>query len=156
MLADYDIYPSPSTTGRGSHLGIGRADFIKCHAQNNYRWDIWARWPQQRNSQASKFRFKVDCIRQGSASYCRSKDHHRSTFSNYSRELCFNERARAIRNSRCDFDGLGHQLASDRRSRSWIFISPRWSFGYEDGYNSWSKCSRVVGSSRTKRNSEGH
>ena len=156
MLADHDIYPSPSVTGRGSHLGIGRVDFIKCHTKNNYRWNIWSRWSQQRNTQTSKYNIKADCIRQRSASDCRSKDDYRSTFSNYSRELCFDERARSARNGRCHLDGLGNQLSSNRRSRSWIFFSPRRSFGHEDGYNARSECGGVVSNSRTKRNSEGH
>jgi 16S rRNA C1402 N4-methylase RsmH len=68
----------------------------------------------------------------------------------------FDERAHSARNGRCHLDGLGNQLSANRRSRSWIFFSPRRSFGYEDGYNAWSECGGVVGNSRTKRNSEGH
>ncbi|MEY4699682.1 MAG: hypothetical protein RIR85_1102, partial [Pseudomonadota bacterium] len=69
MLADHDIYPSPSTTGRGSHLGIGsiRKQNTQSSARNNCRRDIWSWWSQSNDIESTQSAIKVNSLRQRSS-----------------------------------------------------------------------------------------
>ena len=155
MTGCHEHNSSPSVAGRGGDGANQWFTHSRTRCSKKYfthRWHLWARWSYSGFAQAATVIRSHDIFRQRFGCDSSSTADQRSSPTDCARQLCTNGSVRRARISRWNFVGLGDQLTSSGRGTSWIFISPRRSFGHAYEYRAWFNGRTVVRASASRGN----